>query len=188
MEHIFGYGSLVNARTRKLTGETGKAIPVEVADYQRRWNVPIKKQNRTAFGVEKKEGQVCNGVVVEVSEAELEKFDIRETGYYREKISLDKIESNHKIPDGNIWIYIPEKPQLASEQYPIVQSYLDVTLEGCFEFSVDFAKKFIKTTKDWRKPWLNDRTQPRYPRYLDNLNCDRFDSFLDKYITNKNYL
>jgi hypothetical protein len=50
-------------------------------------------------------------------------------------------------------------------------SYVDVILQWCIEiWWLEFAKEFILLTWGWEEEFiLNDRDNPRYPRYLKNL-------------------
>ena len=51
----------------------------------------------------------------------------------------------------------------ASHAYPILQTYVDICVLGCLEFSREFAVEFIQSTVGWDGPWLNDRPVPRRP-------------------------
>jgi hypothetical protein len=58
-----------------------------------------------------------------------------------------------------------------SSEHPIVQSYVDVCLDGCLEIEAmyplarqaNFAEQFVKTTSNWQPPWINDRIYPWRP-------------------------
>ena len=50
--------------------------------------------------------------------------------------------------------------------HPILLSYLDVVVQGYLrEFGRDGVERFFATTSGWDAPILNDRAEPRYPRY-----------------------
>lgn len=89
-----------------------------------------------------------------------------------------------------VWIYvpIPKYTVLANNEFPFLQSYVDVCMRGCLAISRAFANEFVEgtygwypgdsrrcefiTTKDqdeaWDKPtsscWVNDREKPKYSR------------------------
>jgi hypothetical protein len=105
-------------------------------------------------------------------------FDRREAGYARVDVPLDAIEavSWQQVPaTGKIWVYIPIGPNgkigedlpVASATYPLLQSYIDVVLDGALEYSWDFARELVETTQDWSPYWLNDRELPRRPWVFD---------------------
>ena len=46
----------------------------------------------------------------------------------------------------------------------MLESYIDVVVEGGLEFGEDFARELIETTSDWSDYWLNDRELARRRR------------------------
>jgi len=50
-----------------------------------------------------------------------------------------------------------------SVRFPILQTYIDVVVSGCFEHGEDFAREFIETTFKWSPYWLNERELARRP-------------------------
>jgi len=177
MALIFSYGTLVNKRTREYTGVSGKAVPARVKGYIRRWSWHHPTQGRTALGVERADASI-NGMVVEIPDEEMPKFNKREFKYTRELIPQENIEYLDESFVGEVWIYVPENPELADDEHPIVQTYIDPIIEALLEVSEDFAKEFIQTTKDWALPWINDREEPRYPRALKNIDTKKVDALL----------
>lgn len=152
--YVFGYGSIINLKSANKTTKAKNLKPKTIFGFSREWNINIEGVNQTALGIIKKKGSKCNGVLVEVDD--LKEMDKREIGY------------NRVLVEDNIWVYIPKKTNKATKDYPIVQSYVDVVLEGCFKISNDFAKEFIDTTNGW-KYLVNDRENPKYPRAEKNL-------------------
>ena len=53
-----------------------------------------------------------------------------------------------------VWMFVPDGPiakpgvglKLASWTHPILQTYVDICILGCLEFSQEFAIEFIHTT------------------------------------------
>ena len=113
-------------------------------------------------------------------------FDLREKGYRRVLISnksvcvitslgssaakaraevlKDKIESN--LPDIKIWTYIPKSDHNIppDEEFPIIQTYLDVCIRGCLEWGGrELALEFIRSTDGWSPYFLNDAPMSRRP-------------------------
>lgn len=220
--YIFGYGSLICSRSRKITAPTlGKksAIPTVINHFQRSWNARIEFENNdnsairgwTAMGIQPCQGYSCTGVLIEVNNEELANFDKRESGYDRVEVDLvdvypycqkDLEEKSHydlraaderrtskslsyddDIGDVKVWIYLPRKGgDGANEQYPILQSYLDIILRGCQSIGIDFTWSFLKSTHGWWHDdcqlfqrsidkatmpeflWIDDREHPLYIR------------------------
>jgi hypothetical protein len=167
--YIFGYGSLVNIQSRNITGESVLIGPVRVRGLRRSWNVQTRES--TALGLIEIPESICNGIIVSVSDQELERFDVREipTKYRRIELSKNNVElSDGNIVDGLLWTYIAIDPKPSDEKHPILQSYVDVVLTGFLDFGIDFAKEFINSTEGWNN-LVNDRDNPRYSRFLEKL-------------------
>jgi len=106
--YIFGYGSLVCSKSRKITAPTltKPAQPVVINNIRRTWTARVPHRGdviredldhiihgQTAMGVEMSEGHHCTGVLIEVDADELANFDEREKGYERVEIDLHHIFS-----------------------------------------------------------------------------------------------
>jgi hypothetical protein len=180
-QFIFGYGSLINTASRNSTaGMSIPAIPVRVAaafGYVRTWN-DRSESGFTALGLRKadasEKASTINGVLYAVDGDDMAKYDAREQGYARVEVPREDIEpvSWQGLPEtGRIWVYVPAKPNsepgvglpAADAQYPLLESYIDVVVEGSLEYGPDFARELIETTSDWSDYWLNDRELARRP-------------------------
>jgi len=174
-QYIFGYGSLVESESRVRTSPSALyAFPVNVAGIQRGWfdQVGGVSLSTTYLGAVPDAKSECNGVIFQVSQQQLDAFDQRETGYKRDRIDQEQIcmlNGSKSAPEGDIWFYANTKKQYASPTCPIVQSYVDICLNGCLELeatypkgkAAKFAETFLKTCSDWSKYWVNDRLYPR---------------------------
>ena len=75
------------------------------------------------------------------------------------------------LPDQKqIWIYISTETlhQYPADDYPIVQSYVDLFIRGCIQVQEKykikhFAIDCIQSTGQWSDHWVNDRIFPRRP-------------------------
>jgi len=180
-QFIFGYGSLVNTASRNATaGAPIPAIPVRVSPvfgYIRTWN-DRSPSGFTALGLRRpragESASTINGVLYPVDGDDMSKFDAREEGYTRVEIPHDQIEavSWQSIPQsGHIWVYVPlhpgSEPGIGLPEpdaaFPMVESYIDIVVEGGLEYGQDFARELIETTADWSQFWLNDRELARRP-------------------------
>ena len=183
-QYLFSYGSLINTKSRLRTANTSEAIPVRVKGLQRAWNYHNPERQRHALGVTFVPGAECNGVIVEVSEENFSKFDERENGYKRVELDVNNVDilSGQALPEGIIWVYIPEKPTPPTSESPIHQSYIDVVIAGCLEYGEDFAIECIKNTLYWDYAWVNDRKNPGYPRTIQGLSINKIDQILKRII------
>src|SRR5206468_561651 len=119
-----------------------------------------------------------NGVLYPVEGEDMAAFDAREAGYARVEIPPDQIEavSWQRLPEqGRIWVYVPvaegREPGVdlptPNSKFPLLESYIDVVVEGGMEYGPDYAREIIATTTDWSTYWLNDRELPRRPWVFD---------------------
>ena len=182
---ILGYGSLINTASRNATAVRPiQAIPVRVSaafGYVRTWD-DRSLSGFTALGLARpapgKQPMTINGVLFPVQGDDMTAFDARETGYARVEVPRPDIEavSWQRLPvQGKIWVYIPELPgkppgvdlPLPNAPFPLLESYIDVVVEGGFEYGPDFARELIETTTGWSRYWLNDRELGRRPWVFD---------------------
>ena len=177
MQHyLFGYGSLICTVSRNRHTIGSKAVPVRVKGLQRCWNYHNPHRMRNVLGVMLKEDAQCNGVLFPVED--FSKLNERESGYDLVEISCENIEVlEGKCPEGKFWVYIPKQPKYPSAESPIQQSYLDVVMTGCLEYGEEFALEMIETT-EWSEHLVNDRDEPNYSRYLENVDVERIDRIL----------
>jgi hypothetical protein len=184
-QFIFGYGSLINTPSRNDTaGKPVAAIPVRVSaafGYVRSWS-DRARTGFTALGLRRPfEGEApmtINGVIYPVAGNDMSAFDEREKGYVRVEVPRALIESVSWQPlpaQGTVWVYVPKAEGKApgeglpvpDARFPLVESYIDVVIEGGLEYGPEFAREIIETTRDWSPYWLNDRTLARRPWVFD---------------------
>ncbi len=182
---IFGYGSLINTASRNATAiRPIQAIPVRVSaafGYVRTWD-DRSSSGFTALGLARpapgEQPMTINGVLFPVEGGDMTAFDARETGYARVEVPGPDIEavSWQRLPaQGKIWVYIPElrgKPPgvglpQPNPSFPLLESYIDVVIEGGLEYGPGFAREIIETTTGWSRYWLNDRELGRRPWVFD---------------------
>lgn len=112
---VFGYGSLVSptslARTIGRLVEPGEVAIAQLRGYGRRWNYGAQQVRgdwthegttvtdgvMVALGLDANATEVCNGVVVRVNAAELERLDLRERNYDRTDVT-ELIEIDDAVP------------------------------------------------------------------------------------------
>ena len=144
-----------------------------------------------------------NGVLYPVCPDQLIAFDAREIGYYRALVPLDMIrvsvqhgsvtarqraerlrnclETNDI--DITIWVYVPcpSHYALPDEDFPILQTYVDVCIRGCLQWGGQpLADHFVLSTHSWSDCFLNDAPLSRRP-WLHRLDYAAVDSCLSRY-------
>jgi hypothetical protein len=184
-DFILGYGSLINTPSRNSTSAKPlPAIPIRILasfGYVRTWNLR-NPSHFTALGLRKakpgESGVTINGVLYP-ADTDMPKYDQRESGYVRVEVPASAIEAVgwQRLPEtGRFWIYVPvrggaqdphgtpgEDLPEPDAQYPLLQSYIDVVVEGGLEYDADFAREILETTDGWSRFWLNDRELARRP-------------------------
>lgn len=194
-DFIFGYGSLINTPSREGTGRPGMhALPARLSPdfgHVRSWCARSARLGWTALGLRpRRQGEAgwsINGVLFPVEPALLPRFDRRESNYDRVAVPRQMIEpiSWEGLPQaGTIWAYVPKRfetagaePLLPDINNPILQSYLDLCMEGALEFGTEFAREFVATTADWDSSWLNDRPVARRP-WMETKQAGTIDEIL----------
>jgi hypothetical protein len=177
--YLFGYGSLINALSRSVTGQTGQAHPAWVKGYQRHWSTIGEGLTLSTVAVTQSTSGVTNGVLVEVPASELAAFDEREFGYRRTQVDPNALKVDGECDLSRpVWIYYKDAIIDPHEAAPIVLSYADVILAGCLSISHAFATEFVETTLGWQTALVNDRHAPRYPRVQPEIDVKTLEPYL----------
>ncbi|WP_457745508.1 gamma-glutamylcyclotransferase family protein [Sulfurimonas sp.] len=197
--YVIGYGSLFKKSSLNRTMPSVDEVkPILLNNYTRSWDAVeniTPSFSTTYLGVQKSNGKYINAIIFEVNSSAIKDLDKREFLYSREKVDINNIEflsSSFQITkNDDVWIYVTNNPSKPSKNHPIIQSYLDICLSGCFEieenFLIDnFAKKFVETTNKWSRHWVNDRIIPRAPHihqpYAHNIDKLLYEN-LEDYFT-----
>ncbi len=180
--YVFGYGSLLERASRTRTNpDAVGAWPARVTGYQRGWFHQFADNvgsSCTYLGAVEAEGKTVNGVLYRVSD--FEKTKERETGYTATALEagvitmLDGGGPWEKGEDTKAYIFVSNKDSISktmapTSQFPMVQSYVDLCINGCLELesiyrtAKGFTQEFIRTTAGWNADWVNDRIYPRRP-------------------------
>ncbi len=196
-QYIIGYGSLMQTHSRLITLPDAKnEIPVEVSGYERGWFYLQKDLvgfTTTYLGAVLNTKSKINGIFFEFNPKHVDGIDKRERTYCRARVAKESIfplVKNYKIPDGEYWIYLTPEPALQnpSKKYPLVQSYVDEFISGCFELQdqfqlSDFSNTCIEYTSNWSGHWINDRIYPRRP-FIYQPYAYRIDKLIHKKLPN----
>ena len=195
--YIIGYGSLLNINSVQRTLKNVTYIePIYLTHYQRSWNA-IDDQSvslsPTYLGIEYKENATLNAVIFEIDISDLDMLDKREFLYHRVTVDKKNIKflENNKINitnDDKIYMYLTTNPKEPNKDYPIIQSYVDTCMIGCYQLEKQFnlntfLDDFLTTTHKWSSSWVNDRIFPRAP-HIHNSYAYDIDRAINKILPN----
>ncbi|NCU69677.1 MAG: gamma-glutamylcyclotransferase [Candidatus Fonsibacter ubiquis] len=158
--YIIGYGSLMERESRMITNPQAHRVePVLVRGFQRVWGQNGGNYKTTFLTLIEKKDAKLNAIFYSVNIENLLKTDQRERSYCRIKVdekNLDFYGRKVNSKDANFWIYAatPDRLKKPSATHPIVQSYVDIFINGCLqteeEFKLQgFAKDCVQLTSDW---------------------------------------
>ena len=190
--YIIGYGSLMERESRMITNPQAHRVePVLVKGFQRAWGQNGGNYKTTFLTLIEKKDAKLNAIFYSVNIENLLKTDQRERSYCRIKVdekNLDFYGRKVNSKDVNFWIYAatPDRLKKPSATHPIVQSYVDIFINGCLqteeEFKLQgFAKDCVQLTSDWSEQWVNDRLHARRPFAIKN--AVKIDQLLSQYFS-----
>jgi hypothetical protein len=196
-KYIFGYGSLIQIESRTRTvPKAFAAAPAIVKGITRGWYYQGESPSwsPTFLGAVVKDDATINGVIYPVSDEELKANDAREADYDRKPVlrsNIKLLDGRPDAPEGEYFFYAnkPGSPKPVSAEHPIVQSYVDICVDGCLEIEAMyplakeacFAEQFIKSCTGWSTPWLNDRIYPYRP-FIYMPRASQIDALLRKFL------
>lgn len=192
--YVIGYGSLMEEASKARTWHnTGVNLPVRVRGFERSWSARGADIgfSPTYLGIAPKAGADMVAALYRVFDmAEFAAGDAREFIYCRvavEPSQITMLDGSDVPAAGKIWIYVLEADSRLppNARFPIVQSYVDIFLNGCMELAarvvakdVDFVSACVTTTHGWSTHWVNDRIHPRRPFGVPNAR--RIDALLHR--------
>ena len=157
-KYIFGYGSLVNNRSRFITlkrnSESINSTIHKDFGYIRKWNYYNINLNKIALGLEKHiNGDYINGIIFNVDDNELTDLDKREIGYKRMIVPNKYINCIDYILTDEICVYT----YIPIDEFKIKKInknndnllYLHLCCDGFIQHGEDFYKEFNQHTYDW---------------------------------------
>ncbi len=159
--YFFGYGSLVNLSTHDFPNPH----PARLKGWRRAWRHTDLRPVAMLTAIPDP-GSEIDGMIAHVPKNDWAALDEREWAY--DRVSATQSVSHPLTHDVEIAVYaVPEgRHTRATEDYPVVLSYLDVVVQGYLRaFGPEGAERFFATTDGWQAPILNDRAAPRYPRH-----------------------
>lgn len=160
MDSIFGYGSLINRNTWSFNASFEL---INIPGWVRQWRKIIKMNfgEICVLTISPDENFNIDGIIIFTDLLTSTIIKQREIGYQKTIV--------HETPTGPIFAYTAniDSFKWASEQAPILQSYIDTVAYGFYqELGMSGFLNFFATTQGWQLPILNDRDQPLYSRAI----------------------
>ena len=162
--YLFGFGSLINLASaqksfkRVLTQNDLK--PVKIKGYERVWNAiesiafEEEKVNGIFLNIQKNKDSILNGVVIEISNEELEVLKLREKNYSCIVIKRADV-LDETINSDLIAFMTTNKEKIAfigQKDSFIPKKYVEVVKEALKNYDEDFKKGFEKTFENYPFP------------------------------------
>jgi hypothetical protein len=173
------------------------AAPAIVKGITRGWyyQSPGAGLSPTYLGAVESKESTTNGVIYGVTDSDFEATRLREADYDPKTINrsgITMLNGSTAPPDGEIWYFASKTKHTANTAHPIVQSYVDICVDGCLEVEAmyplakqaGFAGRFIRTCTDWKTPWINDRIYPWRP-FIYVPRASQIDALLRKELGDK---
>jgi len=170
---IFAYGSLVHPATRPK--DLG-AMPASLIGWSREWmhHISTPYGKVCALTVSPEHDTSILGVVLSGNNDNNFEIDEREIGYERIQVIVQPTGQSEASPlPASLYIGKSDERGPATREYPIWRSYLDCVLDGYLMLGGETAvEAFVKSTRGWPAPILDDRSSPKYPRAV-SLSADK---------------
>jgi gamma-glutamylcyclotransferase (GGCT)/AIG2-like uncharacterized protein YtfP len=173
VNYIFAYGSLINMKYRQELDKKDDRIiiPVYINKIQRHWI--YCKNSKTYLGIKHDDKSKTNGLIIEVSDDELNRLDTRERYYNRIKLNPNDIDYNYDLStrdlttklnptnltyttlteNDNLFTYYPDPLKsmyyIYNKSNKETENYLIICLSGCLKVSHKFFVDFLLTTRGW---------------------------------------
>lgn len=151
---IITYGSLINTQEVERQQPTpAQVIPIKLETYKRSFNQrPAWRestgQNSAVLNVQTSGQSWLNGVCYCFRDYDFAALDIRERGYSRTTVPLDKVNcyQGYNLPElEKMSIYLGKSEYLSNTLLPN-PDYLDICLRGAKNWGEIFYQDFLNTT------------------------------------------
>lgn len=162
--YLFGFGSLINLASaqksfkRVLTQNDLK--PVKIKGYERVWNaiesIAFEEEivNGVFLNIQKNKESILDGVVIEISNEELEVLKLREKNYSCITIKKDEIVDN--IIDSDLIAFMTTNEEkiakIGDKNSFIPAKYIEIVKNALENYDENFKKDFEPTFQDYPFP------------------------------------
>ena len=147
-QFMIGYGTLMQQQSRQRTHpEIVDVYPVMVEGVQRVWGLADTTYGMTYLTAIDDPTASFNAVYYQCTPEDIRQCDQREYSYYREKIDQSRLHALglSTLMEGDYWMYVMPASTitLPTADTPLVQSYIDVVLDGVFKSSRSFTSMIL---------------------------------------------
>lgn len=162
--YLFGFGSLINLASAQKSFKRiltqNDLIPIKIKGYERVWNAIESIQfgteivNGVFLNIQKNEDAILDGVVIKISQEELEILKLREKNYSCITIESKDVLSE-KFDSDLIAFMTTNQEKLAKKgdlNTFIPSKYIEVVKEALKDYSDDFVKEFGKSFQNYPFP------------------------------------
>lgn len=174
--YVFGYGSIVNTKSlEKTIGEVSEppipAIMNTSAGYKRVWSCMKSKFGTFSYlnVIKSKDPEPINGTLNRVKMSQLRRLSRREVHYQIKPVSIKHFKFiQQDIPrDSKIYVFSDVTSIENKSNCFLMQSYIDVVMEGFLQYGKKFKADFEKYTMRHitNRNILQDRRFPIYKNY-----------------------
>jgi hypothetical protein len=169
-DFVAAYGSLMSKFSRENFSKIYEPVlPVIVLNWRRYWCVNDHDEGATHCGaIFERNAQLEAVLVPTIINDELRQRERNYSPLLIDQSSIlgaSSLQPIHSDLESRYWIFSPKAPNKPTNACPIVQTYVDTCLVGCFEAGGPrFADSFVACSRGWSEPWINDRNRPVFPR------------------------
>lgn len=157
--YLFGFGSLINIfsaqKSFKRVLSKDDLKPIYIKGYKRVWNAlesikfeDLEEESKGVFlNIQEDENSILNGVVIEISQEELEILKLREKNYSCITIKSQNILDSTLNEDLIAFMTIKEEKlaKIGDLNSFIPQKYLDILRDSLKNYDEKFANDFKKS-------------------------------------------
>ena len=185
---LFAYGSLVNHFSRKKVIQNVSSFYGNLSAYKRIWCINVEAKKFTGLGLIYDKNHYCNGIYIPISEEDINRLDEREikgSGNKYERILINNTLCDKRFKENEVYTYVSKVIENPSPNCPLIQSYIDVVIQGFIQYNKEYAKEFCQTTFKWNENYINDRNNPIYHK---TNNIEKYYSAIENILYNTNLL
>lgn len=162
--YLFGFGSLINLssaqKSFKRVLSQNDLKPIKIKGYERVWNAiesiafEDKNVNGVFLNIQKNKNSILDGIIIEISDEELEVLKLREKNYSCIVIkSADVLDETINSDLIAFMTINKEKIAFIGQKNSFIPSkYIEVVIEALKNYDENFIKGFGKTFENYPFP------------------------------------
>jgi hypothetical protein len=158
--YLFGFGSLINLSSAQKSFERklsqNDLIPIKIKGYKKVWNSienidfeDMKNANGIFLNLQEDKDKIALGVVIKITDKELELLKLREKNYSCITIKKENILNNSNIDEDLIAFMTTNEEKIAKvgcHNCYIPAKYIDLVRTALNNYSANYRKEFEEET------------------------------------------